>query len=139
MCDYLRAKTHTSYPILLHHSIISGMAFLFIPRPDFLMASTMEKFDWSVFKAAIASYRPITEQLKMTIDAGIKDCTYIIVTLHLACGTVERASTPVAAGSPGNPPDSSFPNREHLDMLQVLRIAYQMYGEQMLLLVSCVW
>jgi hypothetical protein len=48
-------EPHTSYPILWHHSIISGIANLFIPRPDFLMASTIEKLDCSVFNAATAA------------------------------------------------------------------------------------
>ncbi len=49
------ATSQTSYPSLRHHSIISGIEFLFMLLPDFLIASTMEKFDWSVFSAAIAS------------------------------------------------------------------------------------
>lgn len=49
-------EPHTSYPILWHHSIISGIACLFMPRPDFLIASTMEKFDCSVFSAATAAF-----------------------------------------------------------------------------------
>lgn len=48
-------EPHTSYPVLRHHSIISGIACLFMPRPDFRMASTMEKLDCSVFSAATAA------------------------------------------------------------------------------------
>lgn len=48
-------EAHTSYPILRNHKSISGMACLFMPWPDFRMASTMEKFDWRVFRAAMAS------------------------------------------------------------------------------------
>ena len=47
--------THTSYPVFLTQSIISGMAFWFIPLPDFLIASTMEKLLCSVLSAATAA------------------------------------------------------------------------------------
>ena len=48
-------EAHTSYPILRHHSIISGIAFLFMLMPDFLMASMTAKLVCSVLRAATAS------------------------------------------------------------------------------------
>lgn len=48
-------EAHTSYPILRHHSTISGIAFLFMLLPDFLMASMTPKLVCNVFKAATAS------------------------------------------------------------------------------------
>ncbi len=48
-------EAHTSYPILRHHSIISGIAFLFMPLPDCLMACTMAKLVCKVLRAATAS------------------------------------------------------------------------------------
>lgn len=53
--DRSRGATHTSYPALRHHSIISGMAFLFMLRPDLRMASTTAKLDWRVLSAAMAA------------------------------------------------------------------------------------
>ena len=47
-------EAHTSYPILRHHSIISGMACLFMPRPDWRMALTMEALDWRLLSALMA-------------------------------------------------------------------------------------
>lgn len=51
-----RKASHTSYPILRHQSIISGMAFLCRLWPDFRMALTIEKLDCRVFKADTASW-----------------------------------------------------------------------------------
>lgn len=48
-------EAHTSYPILRHHSIISGIASLFKLLPDFLMESTIAKLLCNVFRAATAS------------------------------------------------------------------------------------
>lgn len=67
-------KPHTLYPILLHHSIISGMAALFMPRPDLRMASTIAKLDCSVFNAATAAYR-------VRSILPIDGCAYCIITL----------------------------------------------------------
>lgn len=51
-----KVDAHTSYPILRHHSIISGIAVLFMSLPDFLIASTIAKLLCSVLRAATASY-----------------------------------------------------------------------------------
>ena len=48
-------EAHTSYPILWHHSTISGIEFLFMLLPDFLMASTTAKLVCKVFREATAS------------------------------------------------------------------------------------
>lgn len=52
----VKVDAHTSYPILRHHSIISGIAVLFMSLPDFLIASTIEKLLCNVLRAATASY-----------------------------------------------------------------------------------
>lgn len=80
-------EAHTSYPILRHHSTISGIAFLFMLLPDFLMASMTAKLVCSVFKAATAS-------------CGIDEWEYAVEELLLAycvsaachrCGCGEEA------------------------------------------------
>ena len=48
-------EAHTSYPILRHHSIISGIAFWFKLLPDLRMASTIAKLLCKVLRAATAS------------------------------------------------------------------------------------
>jgi hypothetical protein len=53
----MKRKPHTWYPIFWHHSIISGIASSFKLRPDFRIASTIEKFDCNELRAAMASCR----------------------------------------------------------------------------------
>lgn len=48
-------EAHTSYPTLRHHSTISGIAFLFMPMPAFLMASKTTKLLCNVLSAVMAS------------------------------------------------------------------------------------
>lgn len=48
-------EAHTSYPILRHHSIISGIESLFTALPDFRIASTMVKLLCKVLRVATAS------------------------------------------------------------------------------------
>lgn len=48
-------EAHTSYPILRHHSIISGIESLFTALPDFRIASTTAKLLCKVLRVATAS------------------------------------------------------------------------------------
>lgn len=71
-------EAHTSYPSLRHHSIISGIAFLFMLLPDFLMASTMAKLVCNVLSAATASCEvgqwlyAMTDKLLLTYCIGAR-------------------------------------------------------------------
>lgn len=74
---------HTSYPILRHHSIISGMAVLFMPMPDFLIASTIVKLLCNVLRAATASYD--TGELRHTHGEKLLLAHYICAACHFFC------------------------------------------------------
>ncbi len=76
-------EAHTSYPILRHHSIISGIAFLFMPLPDCLMACTMAKLVCNVLRAATAS----CDVDELEYSAGEKLLvTYCICAICHRCG-----------------------------------------------------
>lgn len=84
--DGRHCELHTLYPILLHHSIISGIAALFMPRPDLRIASTIAKLDCSVFNAATAA----CEQSAI-VFARLRH-TYCIVALAHAGSTIVSSS-----------------------------------------------
>lgn len=56
VCFIVPDDEHTSYPIFRVHSTISAIACWFILLPDLRIASTTAKLDWSVLRAATASY-----------------------------------------------------------------------------------
>lgn len=86
--DGERWEEPTVYPILLSHSIISGMAFWFMLPGFFRTASNVAKLDWKELRVAIASYTICQYVLrfdKKTIKMTYGICSCLCFVCHF-CG-----------------------------------------------------